>query len=302
MKKFYLNFFIAIGAMLLVGTSSKADDGVIYLLGAQNDWTMSADAAVQLTETGDDTEIYYNESVTFDTGDYIAIFTQIDTSWGYTYRYAGYSGGTTLAPNTTATLYNNATLGWETSFYITTGGTYAVTVDMNELTILLYDDSYSVDIPTQAYLFGNDGVWDPTASAGDLTETEEGSGIFTGTLEATANYFAIITELGTSSDDWTTVNASRYGPATSGTTISVGETLEMTYGVDSSWYIETGTYIVTVDFNEMTITLSSYTDGIKAAAVASEDGDGSVYSLSGARLGQDAKGLVIKDGKKVLIK
>lgn len=302
MKKFYLNFFIALGAMLLVGTSSKADDGVIYLLGAQNDWTMSADAAVQLTETGDDTEIYYNESVTFDTGDYIAIFTQIDTSWGYTYRYAGYSGGTTLAPNTTATLYNNATLGWETSFYITTGGTYAVTVDMNELTILLYDGDYSVDIPTQAYLFGNDGVWDPTASAGELTETEEGSGIFTGTLEATANYFAIITELGTSSDDWTTVNASRYGPATSGTTISVGETLEMTYGVDSSWYIETGTYIVTVDFNEMTITLSSYTDGIKAAAVASEDGDGSVYSLSGARLGQDAKGLVIKDGKKVLIK
>ena len=301
MKKFYAHFFMALCAMLLVSGMTKAND-VIYLLGAQGDWTMSEDAAVKLTETEDDSEVYYNESVTFDTGDYIAIFTQIDTSWGYTYRYAGYSGGTTLAPNTTATLYNNATLGWETSFYITTGGTYAVTVDMNELTILLYDDSYSVDIPTQAYLFGNDGVWDPTASAGDLTETEEGSGIFTGTLEATANYFAIITELGTSSDDWTTVNASRYGPATSGTTISVGETLEMTYGVDSSWYIETGTYIVTVDFNEMTITLSSATDGIKAAAVASEDGDGSVYSLSGARLGQDAKGLVIKDGKKVLIK
>lgn len=261
MKKFYAHFFMALCAMLLVSGMTKAND-VIYLLGAQNVWTMSADAAVQLTETEEDSEIYYNESVTFDTGDYIAVYTQIDTSWGLTYRYAGYSGGTTLAPNTTTYLYSDYTLGWESSYYITTGGTYAVTVDMSDtsaMTILIQDDDYEAELPTEAYLFGNDGVWDPTASAGDLTETYEGSGIFTGTMVATANYFGIITAFGESSSDWTTVNASRYGPSSSGTTISVGETLSMTYGTDNSWYVETGVYTVTVDFNENTITLSEYT-------------------------------------------
>lgn len=301
MRKFYINSMLTAATMLLCVSTAKADDGVIYLLGAQGDWTMSADAAVQLTETGDDTEIYYNESVTFSTGDYIAIFTQIDEDWGWDYRYAGYSGVTTLAPNTTSYLYNNTTLGWETSFYISTGGTYAVTVDMNELTILLYDASFSVDIPTQAYLLGNDGVWDPSTAAATLTETEEGSGIFTGTLEATANYFTIITELGESSDDWTTVNANRYGPSTDATTISAGETLEMSYGSSTSWYVETGTYTVTVDFNELTITLASGTNGIEAIKNG-QTIETITYNLQGRKASAGEKGLLIKGGKKVIVK
>lgn len=297
MTKIYLKSLVALVCMLLVTSTAKADLGVIYLLGASNDWTM-ADTNVNLTETEEGSNIYYNESVEFADGDYLAVYTQIDTSWGLDYRYAGYSGGETITPNTASTLYSNSTLGWETSFYLATGGTYAVTVDMNESTILLYSEDYSIDLPTSVYLLGNDGVWDPSVSAGELTETEEGSGIFTGTLTATANYFAIVTALGEDSDDWTTPNSNRYGPSSDGTAITVGESTEMIYGSTASWYIEEGTYSITADFNELTLLISTST-GINS--VSTDTATGQKYNLAGQKV-SSAKGIVIQDGKKYIAK
>ena len=227
-----------------------AEPGVIYLLGASNDWTMAA-TNVNLTETEAGSKVYYNEAVTFTAGDYIAIYTQIDTSWGKDYRYAGYSSGEAISLNTETKLYNNAELGWETSFYISTAGTYAVTVDMSDstnMTILIYDDSYTIPLPNNLYFFGNDGVWSTTAHAGELAETSEG--IWEGEMTVTSGYFTLIDTISETSDDWTTINAHRYYPA-GDKAITLGDSSSMGYGADGSWTIDNGTYDVVVNCNTL---------------------------------------------------
>ena len=236
-----------------------AEPGVIYLLGASNDWTMAA-TNVNLTETEAGSKVYYNEAVTFTAGDYIAIYTQIDTSWGKDYRYAGYSSGEAISLNTETKLYNNAELGWETSFYISTAGTYAVTVDMSDstdMTILIYDESYTVSLPNNLYFFGNDGVWSTTAHAGELTETSEG--IWEGEMTVTSGYFTLIDTISETSDDWTTINAHRYYPA-GDKAITLGDSSSMGYGADGSWTINNGTYDVVVNCNTLKLIVTAQSE------------------------------------------
>ena len=236
-----------------------AEPGVIYLLGASNDWTMAA-TNVNLTETEAGSKVYYNEAVTFTAGDYIAIYTQIDTSWGKDYRYAGYSSGEAISLNTETKLYNNAELGWETSFYISTAGTYAVTVDMSDstnMTILIYDDSYTIPLPNNLYFFGNDGVWSTTAHAGELAETSEG--IWEGEMTVTSGYFTLIDTISETSDDWTTINAHRYYPA-GDKAITLGDSSSMGYGADGSWTIDNGTYDVVVNCNTLKLIVTAQSE------------------------------------------
>lgn len=308
MKKHY---FLLL-ACLLLATTAKADLGVMYLLANHNSWSMTETGCDLLTETEEGSNIFYNEAITFTSGDYFAIYSQLDTSWGKTYRYAGYSGGEAITPNTATTLYNNATLGWETSFLIdaSTAGTYAVYVDMNYSTITLYSEDYSLALPEQVYFFGPNQTgdsWDPSLSAGALTETAEGSGIWTGTVAVESGYLALASALGEDSSDWETLNANRYGPASETTITPDGSTAyDMSYRSTNSWAIAVGnTYTVTADFNELTLVVAIADDEEDAIAGVKADESSTpvaVYSLSGQKLARPTKGIVIQDGKKVLIK
>ena len=307
MKRPYFTMLLALSC-LLFATTAKADLGVMYLLADHNSWSMTASGCDLLTETEEGSNVFYNEAVTFTASEYFALYSQLDTSWGLTYRYAGYSGGESITPNQASTLYNNATLGWESSFKTTTAGTYEVWVDLNYMTILLYDSSYELELPTTVYFFGTDGKWDTSAHCGELTETEEGSGIFTGTTEeVSSGYLSLVSGLAEESSDWGTLQGYRYGPATDGTKASLTEANEMTYGVNTSWTVAVGSaYYVVADFNEMTMTITAVDDeedsSVETLSTDEQAAEGPAYSLSGQRLANPTKGIVIQDGKKLLLK
>lgn len=65
-----------------------------------------------------------------------------------------------------------------------------------------------------------------------------------------AGYFSFTSALGT----WDDVNGHRYGPK-SGNTFSIGES-EMQYGADASWNAAMGNYVVTIDTNNLKITVA----------------------------------------------
>ena len=106
--------------------------------------------------------------------------------------------------------------------------------------------------PGAMYVIGtiNGEGWNPTNVA---AMTDEGDGIFTiENLTLSENSgscgFALTEAKGTSSDDWDTVNARRYGPATTDTPAVVGENPVDGFG-DLSWSIAPGVYNMTFDFD-----------------------------------------------------
>lgn len=102
---------------------------------------------------------------------------------------------------------------------------------------------------SQLYFLHNFGNgWNET-SAPAMTETAPGSGVFTYTLEVTADnghYFSF-TE---TSGGW--YNDTRYGPSNSGTEAKVNETTtDVIYGQDRSWNFKSGGKLTfTIDTNE----------------------------------------------------
>lgn len=318
MKKFYTKAASLLASVLMISASATA--GEVYLVGNQGGWDPSVSEGT-LTETEDGSDIYTGE-VEF-SASWFCVATALSESssdWD-TFNAARYGGEYSNYPvtiNEEASLVSRESLGYDNSYYIAESdyGTYTVTVDFNEMTILLYSEDYETEIPTEAYFLGNDGVWDPSVAAGELTETEE-TGVFEGTLTAEDvsdgyAYFCVVSALGEDSSDWTTINSNRYSPAQSGTELVDGEEAEMAHNVDSSWMIAAGEYTVTVDFNEMTILAVSTTSeeesedeetGISTVEV-DEESDGVVYDLSGRKLGTETpnEGIYIKDGKKYIAK
>ncbi|MCH4156163.1 MAG: hypothetical protein LKF31_07665 [Muribaculaceae bacterium] len=64
--------------------------------------------------------------------------------------------------------------------------------------------------------------------------------------------FGITTALGTTADDWTTLNANRYVPDNDGTVVENNKTSYMTQGSDKSWkFPQKGTYLMIVDLDSL---------------------------------------------------
>lgn len=309
---------------ILAVTAAAAD--VIYFFGNGWDWTDTEEDLYELTET---TAGVYIGEVTLVASKYYAIYTQIDEDWTLTYRYGPYSGGSSITLNSETQIYNNESLGWETSFYASSdvAGTCTMTVDMRDednMTVIFENEDYEVTIPTTLYLMGNDGVWDVSTATETLTDDDE-DGVFEGTMtmadESGEGYgwFCLFSELGS----WDA--AYRYGPETNGDTLSSGTQATVYSNVSTSWTAYTGDYNLVIDLNEMTITAtlvededseetdddSSSTGISSVTANADANGVYNVYSLSGVRvlsttntedINSLTAGVYIVDGKKVIIK
>lgn len=102
---------------------------------------------------------------------------------------------------------------------------------------------------TELYFLHNfNGGWNETAAPA-MTETAPGSGVFTYTLDVTANdghYFSFTETKG----GW--YNETRYGPSTGGSEAKVNETTtDIVYGQDRSWkFTQGGKLTFTIDTNE----------------------------------------------------
>ncbi|MBD5257746.1 MAG: hypothetical protein HDS52_03535 [Barnesiella sp.] len=161
----------------------------------------------------------------------------------------------------TATISGNGTFSCmvEGTNFTITPGTYNLAFDPAAMTLTVTTNGdVPVYSPETLYvigdLIGTTTHWNPSYG---IALTKDGDK-FTGVVDfetAFANdygYFSLCTKLSSSSDDWSV--GSRYGATAADTEISSDETLPFVSG-DLSWMILPGSYNVTVDFAENTITV-----------------------------------------------
>lgn len=274
----------------------------IYMMGTDGEWTLGVPSATLNHVEG--TNIY-KAKVEF-TANYFAFFKQMADTWEEQELNRWIVKGEVL-PNTELSLVKVLD---KSSSYINRLGTYEVTFDYCNNTAMLYDATYVPEPETEKHIYfiGEGNNWAINTYFGKIPEVSDG--VYEGQVKFEVGYFAIGTKLGNTRNDWDTFNAYRFCPQADGEPMGAySESPIFTYGDISSnaFKIETGNegeYVVTVDTNEMKIKFSGLV-GISITNITSaSDNITNYYDLTGRNLGtkKPAKGLYIKDGKKVVVK
>lgn len=272
----------------------------IYMMGTDGKWTLGVPSATLNHVEGTN---LYKAKVEF-TSNYFAFFKQMADTWEEQNLNRWIVKGEVL-PNTELTLVKKLD---GSSSYINRLGTYEVTFDYCNNTAMLYDETYVPEPETVIYFIGDDNNWALNTYFAKIPEVSDG--VYEGQVKFGVGYFIIGTKLGNTINDWDTFNAYRFCPQADGEPMGAySESPIFTYGDISSnaFKIETGNegeYVVTVDTNEMKIKFSGLV-GISITNITSTpDNITNYYDLTGRNLGtkKPAKGLYIKDGKKVVVK
>lgn len=274
----------------------------IYMMGTDGKWTLGVPSATLNHVEGTN---LYKAKVEF-TANYFAFFKQMADTWEEQELNRWIVKGEVL-PNTELSLVK---VFDKSSSYINRLGMYEVTFDYCNNTAMLYDETYVPEPETEKliYFIGDGNSWTTNTYFGKIPEVSDG--VYEGQVKFEVGYFAIGTKLGNTTNDWDTFNAHRFCPQADGEPMGAySESPIFTYGDISSnaFQIKTGNegeYVVTVDTNEMKIKFSGLV-GISITNITSaSDNITNYYDLTGRNLGtkKPAKGLYIKDGKKVVVK
>lgn len=130
---------------------------------------------------------------------------------------------------------------------------------MKKFLLLAAAACVGLSVSAKMYIIGEPaGAWNPTMGV-ELTEVETGVYQYTGNLAG--KFFAFADQLGSNSNDWATLNAHRWGPATNNQLAGVGEYTAV-YAKDASWSGGTG---------ELTYTLNTNTKKLIVTGVAIPD-------------------------------
>ena len=185
-------------------------------------------------------------------------------------------------------------------------GTYDITIDLVNKTMLLEGSSAATTLPDVLFLCGNlvDANWDPSFDGAILDPTDEEGVYFASEIELTPEgtnthcYFSFNTTTGS----WDDVNkAARYGATSKDEAISAGQTATITNGGSdpNAWQILPGIYNFTVNLNEMTLLVEAVATGIESIE-ADENVPAVYYNLQGIEVANPSEGIFIKvQGNKV---
>ena len=185
-------------------------------------------------------------------------------------------------------------------------GTYDLTIDLVNKTMLLEGSSAATTLPDVLFLCGNlvDANWDPSFDGAILDPTDEEGVYFASEIELapegtnTHCYFSFNTTTGS----WDDVNkAARFGAASSDELISAGQTATVTNGGSNpnAWQILPGIYNFTVNLKEMTLLVEAVATGIESIE-ADENAPAVYYNLQGIEVANPSEGIFIKvQGNKV---
>lgn len=257
--------------------------------------TTTAFATLQEKTTG-----VYEGTVTFKER-WFAVVTALTTTendWEEfnKHRYCGptsYDYELPLSEEVSIQKMNDTNMG--ASFVVPAVGEYTITVDFNNMTIKATSESVE-EMPSEIYIIGNDGVWNPNEPGATLTKA--GDWIYEGKVSFTSNWFTIYKKLDGS---WNTPN--RYGPEYDSKDVELGTTMEMYSNYATSWKIETGEYDVKVNLMLRQLTVSATSTGItsldKESPIASRFYD--LYGRNMRKMPQQ-KGIYITNGKKFVLR
>ena len=142
-------------------------------------------------------------------------------------------------------------------------GTYTVTVTFNPET---GEVTYTVDGQADVYVWG---IFDGTIAANEgVKMTSEDGKIYTASItvsdfNAGYSFFAMSHTLGTNANDWTTLNAHRFMAESEGDFLVSGpmmnKELGLVYKNDASMKIPAGEYTLTLDLENMKLTITGGT-------------------------------------------
>lgn len=272
----------------------------IYMMGTDGKWTLGVPSATLNHVEGTN---FYKAKVEF-TSNYFAFFKQMADTWEEQNLNRWIVKGEVL-PNTELSLEKVLD---SSSSHINRLGMYEITFDYSNNTAMLYDETYVPEPETVIYFIGDDNNWALNTYFAKIPEVSDG--VYEGQVKFGVGYFIIGTKLGNTINDWDTFNAYRFCSYTERETMGAYSEKQIFKYNDypsGSFQIETGNegeYVVTVDTNEMMIKFSGLV-GISITNITSaSDNITNYYDLTGRNLGtkKPAKGLYIKDGKKVVVK
>lgn len=185
---------------------------------------------------------------------------------------------------------------------IAVAGTYDVTIDLTNNTILLEG---AVVYPEEIYAIGNvNGLAWSTSEGVALAHL--GDGVYEGAVTVDNSgdgngYFQFATTLGA---NWDAVNSgTRYGAWSNNEAIATGVATSMTNnwaGGTQSWMIVAGNYKMTVDIVNCTVTVTTAT-GIENVETVDTDAPAVYYNLQGVEVANPEQGnvYIVKRGSKV---
>ena len=161
-------------------------------------------------------------------------------------------GGRVLINRDNDIAYNNS------YFSITKPGTYEVTVDLRNMTMKLFNETYVPDYPDYVYFLGTGGNKD--AHDGVKLEWEDEEGVYTGWVNFESNKFYISSVLASTPDGWDEIKDYRIGAPTATCNVEPNLTVGVEKGVDSEFLIEfpaeTSSYVcVTLDLPNKRMTI-----------------------------------------------
>lgn len=272
----------------------------IYMMGTDGKWTLGVPSATLNHVEG--TNCY--EAKVEITSNYFAFFKQMADTWEEQNLNRWIVKGEVL-PNTELSLEKVLD---SSSSHINRLGMYEITFDYSNNTAMLYDETYVPEPETVIYFIGDDNNWALNTYFAKIPEVSDG--VYEGQVKFGVGYFIIGTKLGNTINDWDTFNAYRFCSYTERETMGAYSEKQIFKYNDypsGSFLIEKGNegeYVVTVDTNEMMIKFSGLV-GISITNITStSDNITNYYDLTGRNLGtkKPAKGLYIKDGKKVVVK
>lgn len=287
----------------------------VYFIGDDNGWDLTSSFGF-LEKNDNEAEGIYRGQVTFSTPQMFIITTQLaeDASWETLnkYRIEPANGQNSIVINGHNDVRPNEEEG---AFNIDKAGTYYVTVDLREgkphrIFIYDYEPTSENETRQEIYVIGHDGSWTPWAP-GEILTYDTNEDAYTGIVNFAGlsaddpiyGLFAIIKRVG----DWGFVNSERLSPWDDQEPIGIDEMrLAYTDQFNPGAWKFTGapdSYKMTVSLKDNTVLISKIpTDGIGNVS-ANKTSNGYYYDLSGRRLGtkHPAKGLYVKDGRKVVV-
>ena len=239
----------------------------LFIIGSVTDpqWNPAEGIRMEKGENG----VYTAQITTTTASDNIGIVSVLDANWDVV--NANRWGFT--QDNATVTIGEAMPIAKGTgAICIGAVGTFDVTVDLKNLTILIEGEPV-VEYPETLYVLGNVNEDDPYAFAPDfgieLVKDEDAHiyrgkdiQIYSATEDETYGYFTLAGQLGANVDDWTTVNALRYGPTVADTEITSEVATEI-YRSEQSYKVKAAVYDFVVDLDNGTITITEKPGGVE---------------------------------------
>lgn len=272
----------------------------IYMMGINGSWDLDAPSATLNRVEG--TSLYKaNVEIT---NKYFAFFTELKKTWKeqdqYRWRIAG-----KVVPNTELKLFKSS----EGNTVIERLGTYEVTIDFAKKTVILYDNTFDPEADKYIYFVGDANNWNTNSYFAKIPRTEYG--IYKGNVTFSVGTFAIGTMLG----DMATFNAHRFCPSYFDVEYLDTNCDEYLYEYSEDEYQsktgkfgirkgDEGEYPVYINLNEHNLKFGRKVETSITNITSTPDNITNYYDLTGRNLGtkKPAKGLYIKDGKKVVVK